>query len=214
MYILVYIVVLLFSIMIHEIAHGYVAYLRGDDTAKRAGRLTLNPIPHIDLFGSIILPATLLLLKAPILFGWAKPVPVNYYKLKNPKVDIPLVSVAGPLSNIALAAISGLGIRLIRMFPDFHQGLGASIEAFLFVMLVMNIVLPLINLIPVPPLDGSKVITYFMPARMAEKYLSMNPWVGFIIIYLLLLSGLVWRVLYPILNFLIVVIAGVPLAAL
>jgi len=210
MVIFIYIVVLLFSVIIHEVAHGYVALLRGDDTAKRAGRLTLNPIPHIDLFGSIMLPGLLLFLKTPVIFGWAKPVPVNSANLKNPKFDIPLVSFAGPASNILLALISGLGIRVIRMFPEFHADFGASIEMFLYVMVVMNVILPIINLIPLPPLDGSKIITYFMPRELADGYLNINPYVSFMVLIILLWSGIIWKIIGPVINFFVILIAGVP----
>ena len=206
----IYIVVFLFSVIIHEIAHAYVAHLRGDDTAKAAGRITLNPVPHIDIFGSIILPAVLVLTKAPIIFGWAKPVPVNYARLKNPKIDIPLVSAAGPLSNIALAVIAGIGIRAVRMFPEFYQGTGASIELVLSVVVLLNIILPIINLIPIPPLDGSKVITYFMPPHIAYKYLNINPFFSFLVLVILLLSGVIWAIAGPVIEFFVKVIIGGP----
>lgn len=206
----IYIAVLLFSVIIHEVAHAYAAYLRGDDTAKAAGRITLNPIPHIDIFGSIILPAILVISQSSIIFGWAKPVPVNFARLKNPKVDIPLVSFAGPLSNILLAVIAGLGIRAIRMFPDFYQGTGSSIVLVLYIVVFLNIVLPIINLIPVPPLDGSKVITYFMPRDIADKYLNMNPFLSFMILIILLWSGIIWSVAGPLINFFVGIIIGRP----
>ncbi|MCL2390699.1 MAG: site-2 protease family protein [Endomicrobia bacterium] len=208
MTIFIYIVVLVFSVIVHEVAHAYVANLRGDDTAKMAGRITLNPVPHTDLFGTIILPGVLLLMNTGILFGWAKPVPINTYRLKNPKTDIPLVSAAGPLSNVLLAVVSGLGIRLIRIFPDFQAGFGASIETFLYIMVLINIVLLVINLVPVPPLDGSKVITYFLPKELAVKYMNLNPYTGFLILVVLLYSGILWRFVGPVINFFIKLIIG------
>ncbi|MDR1695062.1 MAG: site-2 protease family protein [Endomicrobium sp.] len=208
MTIILYIAVLLFSTVIHEVAHGYAAHLRGDDTAKMAGRITLNPVPHIDLFGTIVLPAVMLLFNSPVLFGWAKPVPVNTYRLQNPKTDIALVSAAGPLSNVLLAAVSGLGIRFIRMFPDFGAGLGATIEACLYVMVLVNAVLLVINLLPIPPLDGSKVITYFLPPELAVKYLNLNPYMCFFILIILLSSGIIWRFVGPVINLLIKLFAG------
>jgi len=206
--IFIYIVVLLFSIIIHEIAHGYMAYLRGDDTAKVAGRLTLNPIPHIDPIGSIVLPVAFLLIQSPVLFGWAKPVPISYYKLRNPKTDIPLVSFAGPLANILLAVVSGLIIRTVKMSPSLDQGIGASAVSFFYIMIVVNVVLLVINLIPIPPLDGSKVITYFMPREMAERYLSLNSYMGFVILFILIWSGVIGRIIYPIINFCVVALSG------
>jgi Zn-dependent protease len=209
MAIFIYIVVFLFSAIIHEVAHGYVAHLRGDDTAKQLGRITLNPLPHIELFGSILLPAMLLIMQTPILFGWAKPVPINYRNLKNPRDDIPLVSFAGPASNILLAIFSGLGIRFIKLFPNFEAGFGASIESFLYIMLTINVILPVINLIPIPPLDGSKIITYFLPRDVAAKYMNLNQYICLLILFLVLSSGIAWRIIYPVINFFVVVFSGV-----
>jgi Zn-dependent protease len=206
----IYVVVFIFSAIIHEISHGYVAHLRGDETAKLMGRITLNPLSHIELFGSIILPAMLLALKSPIIFGWAKPVPIDYRNFKNPKLDIPLVSLAGPVANLLLALVSGLGIRFIRMFPNFEAGFGASIESFLYIMLVLNIIFAIINLIPIPSLDGSKVVTYFMPRDIAAKYMNLNSFVCLIILLLLLSSGVAWSVLYPIISFFVVTFSGFP----
>ncbi|MCL2335714.1 MAG: site-2 protease family protein [Endomicrobia bacterium] len=209
MEIFIYVVVLLFSIIIHEVAHGYAAYLRGDDTAKAAGRLTLNPIPHIDIIGTILLPIALLMAQSPVLFGWAKPVPINSYRLKNPKTDIPLVSFAGPLSNILLAVLSGMGIRVIKMMPEFERGIGASIESVLGLMLIVNVVLPVINLVPIPPLDGSKVATYFMPRWLAVKYMSLNQYVGFAVLFLLIWSGVLGKIIYPVISFFVALLSGV-----
>ncbi|MDR2425800.1 MAG: site-2 protease family protein [Endomicrobium sp.] len=209
--ILIYIVVLLFSIIMHEFAHGYAAYLRGDDTAKYAGRLTLNPIPHIELFGSIVLPISLLLLHAPVIFGWAKPVPINYAKLRNLKIDIPLISFAGPAANIALAIAAGMGIRIIRMLLSAEQGFTGAIASIFYVMVIINVVLLVINLVPIPPLDGSKVVTYFMPHDMARKYLSLNPIVCTLLLILLLWSGVLWNIIEPLINYLVVLLSGVPL---
>lgn len=209
--ILIYIIVLLFSVILHEFAHGYIAYIRGDDTAKYAGRLTLNPVPHLELFGSILLPATLILMQAPVIFGWAKPVPVNYSKLKNPKIDVPLVSLAGPMANVALAVFAGLGIRIIHAMPTFEQGFGGAIGYILFVMVIINVVLLVINLVPIPPLDGSKIITLFMPHDMARKYLSLNPFVCMIVLVLLLGTGILWRFIGPVINFLVILLSGASL---
>lgn len=209
--ILIYVIVLLFSVILHEVAHGYMAYRRGDDTAKYAGRLTLNPIPHLDLFGSIILPVSLILLQVPFIFGWAKPVPVNTSKLKNPKTDIALVSLAGPMANVALALFAGIGMRIIHMIPAFEQGVGGSISSILYVMVITNVVLLILNMLPIPPLDGSKVVTLFMPHDMARKYLSLNPFLCMMILIVLLGTGILWRIIGPIVNFFIVMLSGVPL---
>ena len=203
-----YIVILIFSVIIHEVAHGYAAHLRGDDTAKIAGRITLNPISHIELFGSILLPIMLLLLKAPILFGWARPVPLNYKNLKNPRVDIPLVSLAGPASNMLLAFLSGLGIRLIKVFPNFEIGFGWSIKSFLYAMLIVNIVLVIINLIPIPPFDGSKIVMYFLPEKIAVKYLSLDPYICLIMLFVILSSEIIWGFIYPVINLFVMAFSG------
>jgi Zn-dependent protease len=209
MEVFVYIVIFVFSVIIHEVSHGYIAYLRGDDTAKNLGRITLNPVVHLELFGSILLPAMFLLMKAPILFGWAKPVPVNYANLKNPKTDSLFVSAAGPTSNILLAVFSGLGMRFISYFATFSNGFGEAIETFLYVMLNVNFILAIINLIPIPPLDGSKVVAYFLPKNVAKSYLSLNPFICLIILFIVLSSRLVWSFLYPVINFFITNLSGI-----
>ena len=129
--IFIYIAVLLFSVIIHEAAHAWAAYKRGDDTAKLDGRITLNPAPHIDLFGSIILPAVMILVHSPLLFGWAKPVSVNYAKLKNPRFDAVLVSAAGPLSNALLAVSAGLIMRTLNAVSLSSAGIGGSLSILL-----------------------------------------------------------------------------------
>jgi Zn-dependent protease len=205
----IYIVVFIFSAIVHEISHGYVAHLRGDDTAKLMGRITLNPLSHIDLFGSIILPAIFLSLRFPIIFGWAKPVPIDYSNFKNPKLDMPLVSLAGPIANLLLALVSGLGIRLIRIFPNFEAGFGAAIESFLYIMLIINVILTIINLIPIPPLDGSKVATFFMSRDMVTKYMNINSFICLIVLLLLLSSGVARSLLYPAINFFVTIFSGI-----
>jgi Zn-dependent protease len=201
MTVFIYVVILIFSAVIHEVAHGYVAYLRGDDTAKMAGRITLNPIPHIELFGTILLPAMLLFLKAPVLLGWAKPVPLNYSNLKNPRKDIPLICLAGPVSNILLAFLSGLGMHVVKYFSNFEFRYSRLIEYSLHMMIVVNAVLAVINLIPVPPFDGSKIITYFLPEKILTRYLNLNPYICLIVLYVLLSSEIVWKFIYALVNF-------------
>lgn len=200
------VVVLLFSVIVHEVAHGYVAYRNGDDTAKVMGRLTLNPVSHIDLFGSIILPLMLLLVNAPV-FGWAKPVPINPLKLNNPKKDMIWVSLAGCAANFGLAVISGIGMFLIRTFITEDTSVFVSVYNILYLMLVINVILPLFNLIPVPPLDGSRVVFLLLPKEAAAKYARIEPY-GFIIIFALLATGILWKVIQPIAYFLINILGG------
>lgn len=164
--ILFIIVILILSIVIHEVAHGYAANMLGDPTARLAGRLTLNPIKHIDLVGSIIIPGILVLSNSPFLFGYAKPVPYNPYNLRNQKWGEALVAGAGPMTNIVIALFFGLIVRLGAGFgfvtPSFVEI--ASVVVFI------NVLLAVINMIPIPPLDGSKVFASILPLRAALAY--------------------------------------------
>lgn len=157
---ILYLIVLIFSVVIHEVAHGYAARRNGDDTAEMAGRLTLNPISHIDLFGSIILPAILILTHSPILLGWAKPVPVNERNFTNPKKGMLQVSLAGVLANFSLAIFFGILSRFGAVL-----GLPPSAMTVMYLIVAVNIVLGFFNLIPIPPLDGSKVVFALLPVR-------------------------------------------------
>ena len=197
--------VLLFSVIIHEVAHGFVAYKRGDSTAKLLGRLTLNPVNHIDIFGSVILPAVLMLIGAPV-FGWAKPVPINIYNLKNPKKDVILVSLAGVTANFTLALIAGIMMFFIRNF-FVNIAVMASIYVILQYVIVVNIVLFIFNLIPIPPLDGSKILLFILPKDIARQYAQIEKY-GFWIILVLLGTNILWKIMGPIANFLIKLLSG------
>lgn len=157
-------VILIFSVVIHEVSHGYAALMLGDRTAQQAGRLTINPIPHIDLFGSIILPLFLVLFQSPFLIGWAKPVPYNPYALRNQQWGPALVGAAGPFANVSLAIIFGL---FIRFLPALAGGIpGALVLNFMTIasmIALLNLVLAVFNLVPIPPLDGSKVLFSVLP---------------------------------------------------
>lgn len=179
MEILFFLIILIFSIIIHEIAHGYMAEWFGDPTARMAGRLTLNPVPHIDPLGSIILPTLLLIGSAgSFTFGWAKPVPYNPYNLRNFKWGTIWVGLAGVLANMALAVIFGLMLR-------YSVELGITDPAFakmLATIVFLNIVLAVFNMIPFPPLDGAKVLWALLPVRFQyiHDYLEQN-WLIFIV---------------------------------
>lgn len=161
------IVILIVSVVLHELAHGYAANALGDPTARLAGRLTLNPVSHIDLVGSILVPGILFITGAGFLFGWAKPVPYNPYNLSNQKWGEAFVAAAGPLTNLLLALIFGL----LAQF-SFQLGLSDSfVEIAQFVVLI-NVLLALFNAIPFPPLDGSKIILPFLPLTLRYKYQS------------------------------------------
>lgn len=198
------IVILVFSVILHEVAHGYVADLLGDPTARYAGRLTLNPVSHIDPIGSIFLPGILALTSSPFMIGWAKPVPYNPYNLRNQRWGEAMVAFSGPLTNLVLALLGGLAIRLGA------QGAFAEIASM---VVITNLVLAIYNLIPIPPLDGSKVLASILPYPLAAAYrqfenmmYSFGPFgligVGFLAIYLL------WPVLSRVVFWLYALITG------
>ena len=177
------IAVIVFSVIIHEVMHGVAADKLGDPTARYAGRLTLNPIPHLDLFGSIILPIICALSPGGFLFGWAKPVPYNPYNLfRAPRWGEAIVAAAGPASNLALALLGGLLIRL-QLFPD--------IAGVLMYIVAINVSLMVLNLIPVPPLDGSKILSSVLPKSLGYDALrdrmEQNPFLGFGIVLLIII---------------------------
>ncbi|MCG6946766.1 MAG: site-2 protease family protein [Deltaproteobacteria bacterium] len=190
-------VVLLFSVILHEVAHGYTALRLGDPTARDAGRLTLNPIKHIDPFGTVVLPLLLHLTHSPILIGWAKPVPVNPHLLREPNKAMMLVAASGPLTNITLAVLFALGLRNL---PASTAPLFVDILVF---SCYINIILALFNLLPVPPLDGSKLLAGLLPGRLREYYLRLGRYGVFVVlpfIYLALkygvLTTIVERIFY------------------
>lgn len=202
---IIIVAVLLFSVIVHEVAHGFVAYKRGDSTAKLLGRLTLNPISHIDIFGSIILPAILMLTGAPV-FGWAKPVPINMYNLKNPKTDMIFVSLAGITANFLLALCAGICMFVIRTFFA-NVDIMVSMYVIFQYVIVVNIVLFIFNLVPIPPLDGSRVVLFMLPRELAQKYAQLERY-GFWIILILLMTNILWKIIGPIANFLIRLLSG------
>ena len=169
------ILILIPTIIVHEVSHGFVADKLGDPTARNAGRLTLNPIPHIDPFGSVLLPAMLALANGP-LFGWAKPVPVNPARFTNPTAHMAITAVAGPASNVLLAALLG---RLVL------PSLSGIPEEIVFWVIVLNLFLAVFNMLPIPPLDGSRLLPLILPERGRELYRQFEQF-GFIILFVLL----------------------------
>jgi len=182
---LVLLLVLIYSAILHEIAHGFVAYRLGDPTAKLMGRLTLNPKNHIDPVMSIILPLVLILSGSPIIFGAAKPVPVDPFNLRDGRKDIALVSLAGPATNFLLAGVAAFLIKALNFVS-----LGSEIEIlagwFLLIVVRLNLLLGIFNLLPIPPLDGSKIFALILPEKEAAAYLSIGM-VGIFILFFLLL---------------------------
>lgn len=185
-------IILIFSIVIHEVAHGYVAYLFGDTTAKYQGRLTFNPIKHIDPFGSIILPLLMILLPGGLVLGWAKPVPVNPYNFKRRKLGEFFTSFAGPFSNILLAIVF---IILIRLSPVL--GVGDTFIQLSFTIVLINSVLAFFNLIPIPPLDGYRIISVAFPSQYVEKFEHFAQRFGIFIVLFFVLF--LWNPLFSIL---------------
>ena len=188
---------LIFAITMHEAAHGIIAKIRGDNTAYNLGRVTLNPVSHIDPIGTIAIPGLMLLSSMaagfPFIFGWAKPVPVDYNKLKKPRQDMALVALAGPLANFIMAILWAVVAKYITLHP-YVQGMA-------FYGIMINIVLMILNLIPIPPLDGSKVVTAFLPQSLAFKYNSIQRYGFFILLALIIIpfngSNLLFYIMKP-----------------
>lgn len=194
---------ILFAITVHEVSHGWVALRCGDRTAKIMGRLTLNPLKHIDMIGTVLLPGVLILMHAPFIFGWAKPVPVDWRNLRNPRRDMALVAFMGPLSNFIMALLWGLLLKY-TFDPTFLSGW--MIMAQTGVMI--NVVLMVLNLLPLPPLDGSRVVSSLLSPRAAYQYNKLERY-GFIIILILLLTNTLSAILAPLLTLVLQVIGWI-----
>jgi Zn-dependent protease len=195
----VYAIPVIFAITLHEAAHGYVARMFGDHTAERAGRITLNPIRHIDPVGTLLVPILILLTSkllggAGLLFGWAKPVPVDFNRLRNPKRDMLWVAGAGPASNLFMAILWALGLRLLGSSgmdePFFYKMAVAGVE--------VNLVLMALNLLPLPPLDGGRIVFSLLPDSLARPYSRLEPY-GIMILLVLLATGALGTLLGPML---------------
>jgi Zn-dependent protease len=198
------IILFILTVLIHEIAHGWVADKLGDPTARLSGRLTLNPLPHIDLYGSVLLPLFLILVRSPFMFGWAKPVPIDPYNLKNPKKDSAAIALAGPMANIAVATILAIVYRFIVL---------QTFSGLILEIIVFNVSLAVFNLLPIHPLDGEKILVGFLPNKEAQEYDTFMGRYGLIILVLgmffpiiggqSLLSVIIYPIIKVVLNLLI-----------
>ena len=191
----------LLGIILHEVAHGWVALKRGDPTAWMLGRLTLNPAPHIDPMGMGMFAFTALF--TPFVFGWAKPVPVNVRYFRNPRKDMLLVSASGPLTNITLALLFGLALKLLLTFAPHDFLLGSSVGKYLLEMfqigIIANFSLAYVNLIPLPPLDGGHILEGLLPRQLANAFGGVRRY-GFLILVVLLASGMLSSILTPLIR--------------
>lgn len=193
-----WVIPLVIAITFHEASHGYIARLCGDDTAWRLGRVSFNPLKHIDPFGTILLPAMLLLIRSPILFGYAKPVPVNFQALRNPRRDAILVAAAGPAMNFALATLAALAFHLLIYLPDAAR---AWVAENLKNTLIINVLLAIFNLLPLPPLDGGRIAVGVLPDALAKPLARLEPYGLMILIGVLFVLPLLGAQLGIDLNF-------------
>jgi Zn-dependent protease len=205
---------LVFAIVLHEVAHGWVANKLGDHTARDMGRLTLNPISHIDLFGTIIMPLMLFVLtNGKMLFGYAKPVPINPYNFRDPKKGMALSSLAGPGINMVLAGSFAFLLRVVMPAIEGStpkqewEWLSLPISLMFGYGVIINVVLGVLNLIPVPPLDGSRVVYWLLPDKQAAAYYRLEPY-GMVILMLLIMFGVLGRIISPIIRPIISLLLG------
>lgn len=205
---------LIFAIVLHEVAHGWIAEKLGDHTARNMGRLTLNPISHIDLFGTIIMPLLLFYLtNGKMVFGYAKPVPINPYNFKDPKKGMALSSIAGPGINIVMALCFTLILRIIMptlegvITKHTWDLIVLPVTLMLGYGIIINVVLAMLNLIPIPPLDGSRVVYWLLPERQASVYYRLEPY-GTLILLALIGFGILGRILTPIIRPILTLLLG------
>ena len=197
------ILILIFSVVVHEVSHGYAALMQGDVTAKYEGRLTLNPLKHLDPFGSVILPLVLSLIPGGLMFGWAKPVPYNPYNLRNKRWGEVIVAAAGPASNLVIALVFGLLIRFSQSLD-----LGKSFIELSAIVVLINVVLAIFNLMPIPPLDGSKILFGIFPKQTLKLQAFFSK---YNLIFLLIFIFFIWEYLTPVIIFVTELFTGLRL---
>lgn len=201
--IVIWLVPVMFAIIIHEIAHGWAALRLGDTTAKQLGRLTLNPLKHIDPVGSLLVPGVMLLLPTGFIFGWAKPVPVNAARLRNPRRDMMVVAAAGPFSNLLMLLFWAFVFKTGVLMDGGEEVAGYVMIHMGTAGLLINAVLMMLNLLPIPPLDGSRVVEGLLPLQVAIKYNQIGRY-GLPIVLILLMTGALGVVLEPLINFAVI----------
>ncbi len=196
--------VLLFALSFHEMAHAWAAYRLGDSTAKDEGRLTMNPIVHVDPIMTVLFPAILILVGSPVVFGAAKPVPVNTWNLRNPKRDHMWIAAAGPASNVILATVSIVLVNIVwrplQIADAMGQDWAGMIAQVLFLCVGINLVLATFNMIPIHPLDGSWILSRFLSGNMETAYATLRPY-GFLILIFLMYTGVLWEFINPVMRF-------------
>lgn len=201
----IWVLPVLFAITVHETAHGWMALRRGDPTAKMLGRLTLNPIKHIDPIGTVLVPGLLLMFSS-FLFGWAKPVPITYQNLRRPKLDMAWVAAAGPLSNLLMAILWALVARLGLLLSGVSAELGMFLIYSGVAGMFVNTLLMVLNLLPLPPLDGGRVVSALLPGPLSWRYDKLEAY-GLMILVALLLTGVLGKILWPVITLVLVLLA-------
>lgn len=192
------IIPMVYAVVLHEIAHGWTAWRLGDDTAWRMGRLSLNPVKHIDPVGTILVPIILLLV-AGFAFGWAKPVPVNFSRLHHPRRDMVWVAVAGPAANLLMAIFWGIVLKLTTLLPDSAGGIAYAFFYMALFGIMVNIILMVFNLIPLPPADGGRIATGLLPPKAGQILAKVEPY-GLLILVILLATGMIGRIMHPVIQ--------------
>ncbi len=194
----VFVIPVIFAVTVHEVAHGWVASQFGDQTAKSMGRLTLNPVKHIDPVGTIVVPA-IMYFTSGFIFGWAKPVPVNWRNLGHPRRDMAIVAIAGPVANLLMLLFWAISAKIIMLLGNDSNYLTQLLLIMCSIGITINIVLMILNLFPLLPLDGGRVLTAMLPQNLAMSFSRLEPY-GLIILVVLLFSGILWKILLPVLS--------------